>query len=84
MVPNSNLLFILLLLVYPGSFKVSFLCHTFVSNVMTLLVASGGGVRVRTEWEKVRELSGVKARYTHRIGGYTGVCIFKKNKQMYT
>lgn len=45
---------------------------------MTLLVASGGGVRVRIEWVKVRELAGIKAIYTHRIWGYTGTCIFKK------
>lgn len=52
-VPSLNLLFILfLLLVGCMPLKASFLCHTIISNVTTVLVAFGGGLKVRTEWER--------------------------------
>ena len=82
--PHSNLLFILLLLVGCMPLKASFLCHTIISNVTTVLVAFGGGLKVRTEWEKMTELCEVNSKI-HLIGfGATQVYTFPPKKQIYT
>ena len=65
--PNSNLLFTLLLLVGCTPLKASLMCHTVISNVTTVLVAFGGGLKVRTEWGKITELCEVNSKI-HLIG----------------